>query len=261
MAGRSRRVGRWLSSLARRLGPRIRGEVLRLGAVHGSDGTWIHQHLAQLVPLLPEGEWSARVERRAEATQRLGRQPLWARYATVDGYGPANRPLVRTSDEVRASRLMGRFFAWLVVRRQPSVVVEFGAAFGVSGMYWLSGLEESGFGRLFSFEPNETWARIADENLHSIGTRFVLTCGTFEENLEVLGSLPIDIAFIDAIHTSAFVEPQFELVAQRLRPGGLVLLDDIDFSPDMSSCWKKLREDGRVVASAEIDRVGLVELG
>ncbi len=83
------------------------------------------------------------------------------------------------------------------------------------------------------------------------GILYLFFCWTF---------IPAVLAFIDAIHTSAFVEPQFELVARRLSPGGLIVLDDIDFSPDMWSCWQKLREDRRVLASAELDRVGLVEL-
>ena len=130
-------------------------------------------------------------------------------------------------------------------------------------MYWLTGLEANGAGKLFTFEPHRDWAAIARENLRSIGTRFELIEGTFEEKVgSILGDGPsIDIAFIDAIHTSEFVLPQFEQVVQRLKPGGLVLFDDIDFSDDMADCWRGLAHDDRVLSSVAVaGHVGIVEI-
>ena len=196
-----------------------------------------------------------RIERRTASTLKLGAKPLW------QGYG--QQGTVRTVDEVRTSARMGNLFTWLVLRRQPRVIVEFGTAFGTSGMYWLSGLETSRSGKLFTFEPNAEWAAIARENLLSISSRFELTTGTFEDNLQaVLGSqAPIDIGFIDAIHTTAFVLPQFELVLQRLRPGGLVLFDNIDFSEDMADCWRRVSQDARVRAAVSVaGHLGMVEM-
>ena len=196
-----------------------------------------------------------RIEARTAATQRLGAKPLWP------GYGQDGA--VRTANEVRTSARMGCLFTWLVLRRKPSVVVEFGTAFGTSGMYWLSGLETTRSGKLFTFEPNREWATIARENLIAISQRFDLTEGTFEDNVQAkLGDgQVIDVAFIDAIHTSAIVLPQFELVLRRLKPGGLVLFDDIDFSEDMADCWLRLAKDTRVGASVAVaGHVGIVEM-
>ena len=135
-------------------------------------------------------------------------------------------------------------------------------AFGVSGMYWLSGLEGNNFGELLSFDPNEVWAEIAKKNLSGISNRFQLVNGTFEDNIDAyLGSdRQIDMAFIDAIHTSEFVFSQFEIVVARLAPNGIVLLDDIYFSEDMKYAWKTMALSDRVKASAAIERVGIVEL-
>ncbi len=142
-------------------------------------------------------------------------------------------------------------------------MVEFGTAFGTSGMYWLSGLESVRCGKLFTFEPNREWASIARENLRAISSRFELTEGTFEDNAQAkLGDGPsIDIAFIDAIHTSAFVLPQFELVLQHLKSGGLVLFDDIDFSDDMADCWRRVAQGSGATASVAVaGHVGLLEV-
>jgi len=97
----------------------------------------------------------------------------------------------------------------LVQKRKPEIIVEFGTAFGVSGMYFLAGLNLNKKGKLLTFDPNTVWAKLAKDNLSKISDRFKLTNGTFEDNIDNV--LPegqhIDIAFIDAIHTKEFVLP------------------------------------------------------
>ncbi len=129
-------------------------------------------------------------------------------------------------------------------------------------MYWLAGIEANRHGTLFSFEPNEEWAVVARRNLAAIGARFDLAVGTFEELVDrQLGDRPIDIALIDAIHESTIVHRQYAMVLERLAPRGLVLLDDVDFSPDMASCWDAISRDARVAASLVLQhRLGIVEL-
>src|SRR6185312_8007491 len=99
--------------------------------------------------------------------EALGEYALW------EGYGQPGA--TRDAKAVSARRNIGCFYAWLARRRMPSsIIAEFGSAFGVSGMYWLSGIEERGCGELLSFEVNLDWARLAEANLASIGDRFHL---------------------------------------------------------------------------------------
>jgi predicted O-methyltransferase YrrM len=228
---------------------------LSLDWVKREPSSWLVSNLPEKSFRPGRAPHARRIEERTAATQKLGAKPLW------QGYG--QNGAVRAANEVRTSARMGCLFTWLVLRRKPSVVVEFGTAFGTSGMYWLSGLETTRSGKLFTFEPNREWAAIARENLRAISTRFDLTEGTFEDNVEgKLGDGPsIDIAFIDAIHTSAFVLPQFKLVLQHLKPGGLVLFDDVDFSDDMADCWRQVAQDDRVHASVMVEsHVGVVQV-
>ncbi len=200
------------------------------------------------------------IERLSAQNDRRGPQEIWPPYLQLkDYYDQSDK---RTSRQVRCSRHMGNFFSHLVRIRRPDIVVEFGGAFGVSGMYWLSALEDNNRGRLLSFEPNEGWAEIAEKNLAAIGSRFILTRGTFEENIDTVlqEGERIDIALIDAIHTDQFVLPQFEVVVKRLVSGGLVLVDDIHFK-GMNGCFEKIALDPRVRSSAVLcDHVGVVEL-
>ena len=228
---------------------------LSLNWIRREPASWLAQNLPTETFKPRRTSHARQIEQRAARTEELGAKPLW------QGYG--ERDAIRTPSAVRTSAKMGNFFTWLVTRRQPKVIVEFGTAFGTSGMYWLSGLEATRSGKLFTFEPNREWAAVARENLRSISTRFESIDGTFEDNVPaVLGDRPsIDIAFIDAIHTSEFVFSQFELVVQRLNPGGLILFDDIDFSEDMANCWRQLALDPRVLASLTVaGHVGVVEI-
>ncbi|MER8767034.1 MULTISPECIES: class I SAM-dependent methyltransferase [unclassified Mesorhizobium] len=202
------------------------------------------------------------IEAIATATQSLGERPLWEGFSQIKNY-PTNTATGRTSNQVRTSSDVGRIYTWAAIDKKPNLIVEFGTAFGVSGMYWLAGIEANGRGHLLTFEPNQAWADIAKSNLSRISDKFTLTIGTFEDNLAVVDQFPakIDMAFIDAIHTSEFVFEQLDLVERRCAPGALIILDDITFSDDMCACWRAVSKRPRYAAVAEIGgRSGLVEL-
>lgn len=201
------------------------------------------------------------VHDRVEQTNRLGQRPLWKGYEEVRDY-PRSTTGARTPDQVQTAEDIGAFYTWLAGVRKPDAIVEFGAAFGVSGMFWLTGLHIAGAGRLMTYEPNDVWANIAEDNLRAISDKFVLTRGIFEERAaETLATRSVDIAFIDAIHTSEFVYRQYDVLKPYLKENALVLFDDIGFSADMNRCWQDLATRAEVVSSFQIEgRVGLVEL-
>jgi predicted O-methyltransferase YrrM len=195
-------------------------------------------------------------------TENLGAKPLWEGYAAVENYTKSTVS-ARSSNQVRTSADIGPLYASVVMEKKPRLIVEFGTAFGVSGMYWLAGLQANGSGQLFTFEPNEIWANIARDNLSRISDRYRLTIGTFEDNCSIIdnGDDKIDIAFIDAIHTSEFVLHQLDLVERRCAPGALIFLDDINFSADMLACWKTVSARPHYAAVADIGgHVGVIEL-
>jgi len=226
--------------------------------------SWIRRECGWLTEFLegilaaPSSPALAQIEQRAAETQALGPRPLWEGYTGARYAGRTTR----SPNEVRTPPRMGAVYTAMVMARKPASVIEFGTAFGVSGMYWLAGLEASDAGHLFTFEPNDDWATVAEGNLRAISDRFTLTRGTFEENAAaVLTPRATDIAFIDAIHTSAFVFSQFEILKPYLTERAIVLFDDIGFSPDMVRCWNTIAGSDFVLASAAIGRrVGIVEL-
>jgi predicted O-methyltransferase YrrM len=228
--------------------------------------TWIRQdstsRLAQqfrgnlIKPRL--GKHSQQIENVAAKTNKLGPQPLWDGYGDMNIGGPTRMP-----DGVRTSATMGSLYSSLVRNLQPQTIVEFGSAFGVSGMYFLAGMDDYPGGQLLTFEPNEIWRNIAASNLAQISNRFVSIAGTFEENIDraLPPSKKIDFAFIDAIHTKEFVDAQLEIVIARSNEHAIIILDDISFSDSMRECWYAASRDDRFAASLALgERVGVLEL-
>ncbi len=235
-----------------------KSQKIQIHWIKKDEDSWLSQEFKNPFIVLDRTVYSEKIEKLAQQTNELGPQPLWEGYAGNNIGGPARMP-----SEVRTPADMGDLFTYLVQKRKPNVVVEFGAAFGVSGMYFLAGIESNSKGKLLTFEPNDVWAKLAKANLSQISDRFNLICGTFEESIE--NSLPhdkyIDIAFIDAIHTKEFVIPQLEIVVAKSSSKAIIILDDINFSENMKECWEEVSTDSRFSSSAALDnRVGILEL-
>lgn len=257
--------------MLRRMLRRARGSLaartpLSVEWARRDPGSWIAANIPTPRFRPPAPPQARLIERIAAETEALGRRALWDGYRsayTQDNSMPwADREMARSSEEVRSQPRMGRFFAWLATARGAEIVVEVGTAFGISGMYWAAGLEQAGRGLLLTFDPNETWHLIAKGNIARISPRAVAVPTTVEDGLDAaLAGRQVDIAFIDAIHTGAFVRSQVDLLLPGMKPGGLLLVDDITFSGDMRKCWSDLAMDERFCAALTLDsRVGLLEL-
>jgi predicted O-methyltransferase YrrM len=216
-------------------------------------GGWLGSHLRERVPQAPRKH---HIESVARSTNNLGEQTLDEAYGERGG--------VRLPNDVRSSADLGDLYAWLVQQRRPATVVEFGSAFGVSGMYFATGLVAANHGHLYSFEINREWADIAERNIRSIGDCVTLTRGSFEDHVGAAVPGTIDLAFVDGIHTYEFVMAQFAALRPRMSPGGVIAFDDIDFKRPgarMRNAWEEIAADPRVASAVEVNgRVGLAEL-
>lgn len=196
----------------------------------------------------------------AALTNQLGPLPLWT------GYGAAFARLIvnenRTPKQVGIPSVLGSWFTHLTKLRRPRLIVEIGTAFGVSGMYWLAGLEENNKGTLVTFEANALWQRIAVKNLDLVSSRYKSISGPFEQNVQTTleGREAVDILFVDAVHTDKAVTSQLALIKPYLSMGALIVLDDINSSAEMYRCWRGLSAEYGASASLEINgRLGVIE--
>jgi caffeoyl-CoA O-methyltransferase len=104
--------------------------------------------------------------------------------------------------------------------------LEVGTFTGYSAICIARGLGEGG--RLTCLEIDEQRAAIARKNLEDagVGDRVDILVGPAGESLEAMAAAPaFDFAFIDA-DKSGYPD-YYELVLARMRPGGLILLDNM----------------------------------
>jgi predicted O-methyltransferase YrrM len=213
-----------------------------------SRGGWI----AGLPHRFPPASQKDRIEALAAANhKRLGRQHIAPDYEMPDAtFSPR---------EVSSPPMQGDLYAWLVAQRRPETVVEFGAGFGVSGMYFAAALEANRFGHLYSFEIHEGWADIAERTIAKVSNRFTLTRGAFEDHIDAIAG-PIDLAFVDGIHAYDFVIKQWQILQPRMSSGGLVLFDDISYGQGMREAWLEIARSSPVAGAVEFQkRLGLIE--
>jgi predicted O-methyltransferase YrrM len=213
-------------------------------------GGWI----ADMPGRFPPAPHKERIEAILAANhEQLGPQSLAAEYDMPDAKF--------TPRDVSSPPFQGDLYAWLVMQRKPRTVVEFGSGFGVSGMYFGAGIEANGSGHLYSFEINESWAEVAERSIAQLTQRFTLTRGAFEDHVKDVPG-PIDVAFVDGIHTYDFVMKQWEILKPLMSPGGLVLFDDITYGQGMHEAWLEIGRSDAVVGAVEFrrnNRLGLAE--
>ena len=104
--------------------------------------------------------------------------------------------------------------------------LEVGTFTGYSAIRIARGLVEGG--RLICLELSEEFAAIAQRNIEAAGVadRVEIRIGPARESLEAIpAERAFDFAFIDADKTG--YPDYYELVLERMRPGGLVLLDNM----------------------------------
>ena len=116
----------------------------------------------------------------------------------------------------------GRFLTMITQLMAPQVVVEVGTFTGYSSVCIARGL--SG-GTLHCFDISERWTSVARRYWHEAGVadRVTLTIGPAKETLATFDQT-VDLAFLDA--DKGNYPAYYELLMDRLRPGGLLLADN-----------------------------------
>ena len=133
--------------------------------------------------------------------------------------------------------LLARFCYALARAIRPNVVVETGVCYGVTSSFTLRALSLNGAGHLHSIDLPPL-GRHGDRYVGSfipadLRGRWTLHRGTTRR---ILGPLlretgPIDMFVHDSLHSYRNMKMEFDLAWAVLRPGGVVLSDDIEGNP------------------------------
>jgi predicted O-methyltransferase YrrM len=124
------------------------------------------------------------------------------------------------------SRAQGRFL-YLVGRTIGARrVVEFGTSFGISTVYAACAVRDNGGGRVFGSELEPGKREAATKNLEEagLGDLVEIRLGDARETLRDIAP-PVDLVLLDG--WKELYLPMLELLRSKLRPGSVVLADNI----------------------------------
>lgn len=150
------------------------------------------------------------------------------------------------------------FFYEIIKMIQPKTCIELGTSLGIATAY-LS--KSSVKGQVYSFEGNEDLVAFSTEVLNKLDCKNVqIIHGDIDRKLpEFLSEMhKIDFALIDANHTEKALLTYFDMLRQKIIPGGIIVIDDIRWSRDMYRAWEKAYADMHVSISIEFLNKGLL---
>ncbi|MEU2898421.1 O-methyltransferase [Streptomyces sp. NPDC001273] len=133
----------------------------------------------------------------------------------------------RTKDIIMSvSREGGRLLYLLTRSVKARTVVEFGTSFGISTLYLAAAVRDNGGGQVITTELQQEKARRATENFAAagLGDLVDLRLGDARETLR-------DLPEVDLVLLDGWLDlrlPILRIVEPRLRPGALVVVDDVD---------------------------------
>jgi predicted O-methyltransferase YrrM len=130
---------------------------------------------------------------------------------------------------IPVSRDMGRMLYLLARSTGARTIVEFGCSFGISTIYLAAAVRDNGGGRVITTEIEPTKCRVAEDNLRAAGLDDIATIleGDALRTLPSIGG-PIDLLFLDG-WKNLYI-PVLDIVEPKLRPGALLLADNINFA-------------------------------
>lgn len=135
-------------------------------------------------------------------------------------------PVFYNSEELTRESL------WNVVRAtRPSTVVETGVANGVSTRTFLRALDLNGHGALHSFDVDGRVLEVVSPHDADRWVPKILqprAAMTQLENWAKETDVHVDVWFHDSDHGFAWQLQEFQLASRVLRPGGLLISDDVD---------------------------------
>jgi predicted O-methyltransferase YrrM len=95
------------------------------------------------------------------------------------------------------------------------------------------------------------WKRLSIQNIRCI-------TGAFDETLPTLPSKQYDLIFIDGNHRGDALIRYVNALAPSLSPKGVMVCDDIHWSPDMEHAWNKLMHEPRWTLKVDFYEWGML---
>ena len=163
-----------------------------------------------------------------------------------------------------SSKKWTSFFYELSKTKNVNNILEVGTNLGVSGQYFLKGLDEKTKSIFITIDGVKKLCEIATDRFNHISDkrRFKVINGLYDEKLLELKKLNIkfDLVFIDGNHRFDATIKYFELLKKQLAQNAIVIFDDIHWSSGMTRAWESIIKDDSICFSIDFFKLGLIIL-
>jgi len=167
----------------------------------------------------------------------------------------------RTLEDIAATSLNSEEFTLLFNRILHYIkakrVVELGTSLGITSLY----LAKKNDCHVYTFEGSQSLINVALTNFEYLDVKNIdLIEGNIDNTLSNFLQDPKKLHFVlmDANHQYEPTIRYFNLLTKRIADKGIIVVDDIHWSPDMQRAWKELRQHELVYGSVDLFRCGLL---
>jgi predicted O-methyltransferase YrrM len=139
-----------------------------------------------------------------------------------------------------------------------SLIIEFGTSFGISTMYMAAGCPDAS---VITMEGCKVVSEIASANFIKAGlTNIKLMSGSFDKLIPVIKNQRKSpgLVFIDGDHRKEAVVRYFNQVADISDNKTVIIIDDINYSREMSDAWGEIKNNEKVSITIDLLRMGLI---
>lgn len=146
----------------------------------------------------------------------------------------------------------------LVDERKPKIIIELGTSFGITTAYMATMCPDA---KIYTFEANPSLIKLSRDFFNIAGlTNIEIIEGNIDETLPAfLKQHPhIDVAYIDANHRFAPTIKYVERIMECVSWKGLIIMDDIYWSYQMTKAWDAIASKKSVSVSIDLWQIGLL---
>ncbi len=167
------------------------------------------------------------------------------------------RSLAKVATTSISPRPLCELFFRLVNYMEATSIVELGTSAGITSLY----LAKQSQSKVVTFEGNKDLINIAFTHFEYFNTKNIrLIEGNIDNTLSDYLQNPskIDFALMDANHRYEPTIRYFNLLSKRIAQKGIIVLDDIYHSEEMTKAWKELSRHELVYGSVDLFRCGIL---
>ena len=177
------------------------------------------------------------------------------------GSGTWRKGLRKVSDIAKYSAITekyGKLLSNIATEFASPMILELGTSLGISTLYMASFCPDT---PVYTIEGSPTVAAIARQNFIEAGLKNVkVLVGPFDDILPGLfkdGVKP-GLVFIDGNHRKTPVIKYFNQISEFSDSKTVVIIDDINYSKEMSEAWNEIKLNRRVSVSIDFLRMGIL---